>query len=30
MCYFLGYFDEQSLKFSLNDDPFELRIDNPA
>jgi putative transposase len=30
MSYVLGYFDEQSLKFSPNDDPFGLRIDNAA
>ena len=27
MSYILGYFDEESLKFSANDDPFGLRID---
>ncbi len=28
MEYILGYFDEQSLHFEANDDPFGLRIDN--
>jgi putative transposase len=28
MSYTLGYFDEESRKFSPNDDPFGLRIDN--
>lgn len=28
MSYILGYFDEESRKFSPNDDPFGLRIDN--
>ena len=27
MSYTLGYFDEESLKFSANDDPFGLRLD---
>jgi transposase InsO family protein len=28
MSYTLGYFDEQSRKFSANDDPFGLKLDN--